>query len=368
MNPEMLQNLLHISRRMAETRTLDPLLVYAMNEVLAFIGAERGYLILSRVDSSLDFRVRCDRAGREIDKPEEEISHTILHEVIDKGVPRVIADAIGTDDLQYAESVLSLQLHSIMCVPLIARGTTLGAIYVENRSQRDLFDEADLEPLELFAAQAAVCIENAILNQNMEGRVAARTAALQQANEQLKREIQERKRVEAKLQELATTDELTQIFNRRHFFKLARREFKRAQRYHHPLSIVLMDLDHFKRVNDRHGHPAGDQALRTVATVCQDNLREIDILARYGGEEFILLLPEIGADPARQAAERLRQKIAAESIAIGGQTIAITASLGVASLEEDGEESVGAVLHRADQALYTAKKAGRNRVKIWQAS
>jgi len=127
-----------------------------------------------------------------------------------------------------------------------------------------------------------------------------------------------------------------------------------------------MDLDHFKRVNDTYGHHAGDQVLITVAEICQENIRDVDILARYGGEEFALLLPETSMPQARKTAERLRREVAEASIEVDGHRISSTMSLGVAGLDDDELETLGKMLHRADQALYVAKRSGRNQVVVWQ--
>lgn len=169
-----------------------------------------------------------------------------------------------------------------------------------------------------------------------------------------------------KIREMAATDELTGLFNRRHFFERLKVEMNRAKRYGHPLSCVILDLDHFKRVNDTHGHPAGDSVLRSVAQVLQSNCRSADVLARYGGEEFIGILPETTIEGAASMAEKIRMAIESMSVAIaGGQEIRITASLGVASLQQSGVAEMGEdeLTRLADQALYRAKTAGRNRVE-----
>ncbi len=163
------------------------------------------------------------------------------------------------------------------------------------------------------------------------------------------------------VQRLAITDELTGLHNRRHFFELAEREFERASRYGRPLSAVMLDIDHFKRVNDTHGHAVGDQVLQALAARFRANVRDIDLLGRYGGEEFIALLPEVGLESARVAAERLRQSVAETPIGTAAGPLSVTVSLGVASAAPDCPD-LPTLLRLADEALYAAKKAGRNRV------
>lgn len=175
------------------------------------------------------------------------------------------------------------------------------------------------------------------------------------------RDITERKQLEDELHHQATTDGLTGLFNRRHFEQLASAEMKRAIRLGHPLTIVLIDIDHFKHVNDTHGHAAGDQALLTFKSLCLKNIREIDIFSRFGGDEFALLLPEASSEQAYAVIERIRLAIAAEPIKLDGGLISLTISSGIASLLGAGED-FDKLLIKADQALYRAKEAGRNKV------
>lgn len=181
----MLEHILEVSRHMAETRSLTPLLTYTMDEAIDLSGAERGYIVLVGADGSLDFRIQRDQTGQELDHPEDQISKTVLHRVLDQGEPIIVRNAMADPQFGEAESVVILGLRSIMCVPLISRGETIGAIYVENRSIRGRFGKEDLPPLILFGNQAAVAIENARLIDNLESRVAARTEELEQAKREL---------------------------------------------------------------------------------------------------------------------------------------------------------------------------------------
>ena len=175
------------------------------------------------------------------------------------------------------------------------------------------------------------------------------------------RDISERKRIEAELFQLATTDVLTGLANRRHFLDLAQQETWRSKRYHRPLSLLMLDIDFFKRVNDTHGHGGGDQALVAFAEVCLTTLRKIDLMGRLGGEEFAILLPETSLEAGREIGERLRRSVEACTILSEGARFGITVSLGLAELNP-GDESFDALLKRADGALYEAKHQGRNRL------
>ncbi len=168
----------------------------------------------------------------------------------------------------------------------------------------------------------------------------------------------------AKLEKLANTDELTGLANRRHFMEALQREIDRAQRYDRPLSLVLLDLDHFKGVNDTHGHAAGDDVLRETAAILRGVCRDVDEAARIGGEELALLLPETNAAGARVMAERVRRKLEQTDLrSPDGTTYHVTASLGVAALGLHAD-SPDRLLQASDEALYQAKHAGRNRVVV----
>ena len=184
---------------------------------------------------------------------------------------------------------------------------------------------------------------------------------LEETNIQLKREIEVRKHTEAKLEELAITDSLTKLYNRRHFFDLAKLEFTRSKRYHLNLAAMMIDLDHFKQINDYYGHRVGDCVLETVSWHLHTGIRSTDILGRYGGEEFILLLPQTSLADGQILAERLRKTIAMEKIVIEEHSISTTISIGLTMLMET-DKTIDMLINRADQALYAAKRAGRNQV------
>jgi signal transduction histidine kinase/ActR/RegA family two-component response regulator len=190
MEQGLLEHILNVSRRMAETRDLGILLDDAMDEAIRLVGAERGYLVLVHPDGGLGFRVQRGAESQDLASAEDQVSQTILREVINAGEPLVLRDASRNAHFGQADSVVILGLRSVMCVPLVSRGETIGAIYVENRSIRGRFQPEDVAPLELFANQVAVDIENARLLQalqeahaELEERVEKRTIELSQAKE-----------------------------------------------------------------------------------------------------------------------------------------------------------------------------------------
>lgn len=183
--PDKLERLLDITRQMAETRVLEPLLKRAMASALDLVGAEMGYLILLEADDSLSFPVRLHRDGSVVERPDTQVSQSILRKVVFDGEDVLLADALGDGEFNASKSVMLLRLRSVMSVPLVSREVTLGAIYVENRTQQNVFSHGDLKLLKFFAAQAAVMIDNAMLNEDLEQRVALRTQELEDANNQL---------------------------------------------------------------------------------------------------------------------------------------------------------------------------------------
>ncbi len=183
--------------------------------------------------------------------------------------------------------------------------------------------------------------------------------------EKLQIELDEHKRIHAILEDLATRDPLTNLFNRRHFINLAEQEWKRSMRYGHPLCALMLDVDHFKQINDQHGHATGDKALTSVANVIQSTLRSTEIAGRYGGDEFVVLLPETLLQNAVRVAERICQSIREYTISSDLGVIELTTSIGVACMtgdHRDTSKSLNDLLSHADQALYDAKRSGKGQV------
>ncbi len=252
-----------------------------------------------------------------------------FQEIVHSSKPLILADVqIGPTFRGLCNSGTA---RGWMGIPLMVRGVLIGILTLESR--RVAAYGAEKETLaETFANQAAIAIENA--------------------------------RLFKQVQHLAITDTLTGLYNRRHFFELASREFERSRRYGHTLSLLMWDIDHFKLVNDNFGHLIGDQVLQKVTQRCRDHLREIDSLGRYGGDEFVALLPETDLEHASPAAERLCQAIPKDPFIIGDKSVTLSISLGIAELDESCS-SLEMLLDRADQALYLAKQAGRNCVVAW---
>jgi len=167
------------------------------------------------------------------------------------------------------------------------------------------------------------------------------------------------------LRSLSETDELTGLNNRRAFTKLVNREAKKAARYGRPYSIIMVDTDNLKSINDNHGHSAGDKLLKMVSDAIDDTLRDSDIIARVGGDEFIIMLTDTDSARASDAAERIKKTIDNAATVVDGKTITATASIGIASYPDDSND-LNEIMNFADKSLYQSKKSGKNTVTIYQ--
>ncbi len=223
---------------------------------------------------------------------------------------------------------------SVALLPLVHRGAFIGSLSLCSREASRFAAGSSTDFLERLAALVAVCLDSAL------------------ATERLKL--------------AGLTDGLTGVHNRRYFEARCLEEVQAARRSRLPLVCLLLDVDHFKRINDTHGHPAGDAVLRYVARLIRAQLRGSDVVARYGGEEFVLLLPATPLAAALETAERIRRAIAAQSMPVA-EPLRISVSIGAAQLLEEPAELpvatlAAALVQRADQALYAAKQGGRDRV------
>ncbi|TAE57761.1 MAG: diguanylate cyclase [Nostocales cyanobacterium] len=190
---------------------------------------------------------------------------------------------------------------------------------------------------------------------------------LKYSRQKLAKLLEEQVALVQELERLANTDSLTGIWNRRHLFIIGTQEFNRSQRYNLSFSVLLIDIDHFKKINDTYGHNIGDEVIIFMTKIVNNNLRQPDCFGRFGGEEFVILLPETDADEGFIVAERIRNSIQNQYLEVADQKVSITISIGISSYCL-GDKNIDAIIQRADQALYQAKNQGRNQVITQLAS
>lgn len=292
-----------------------------------------------------------------------------LKHMLETGEAFVIPDTYN--EPSWVITPLTEWIRSYIGAPISAQGRVIGFLNL-NSATPNFFNETHLERLSTFSSQAAIAIENARLFEQSQRELGARRraeASLRRANDKLKTQLQEIESLQAKLQEQTVLlreetirDPLTGLYNRRYLEEMLTREIARAERGGSPMSILMLDVDHFKNVNDVYGHPVGDLVLKALAGKLTAGTRRADIVCRYGGEEFAIILVEASLKNAFQRADKLRQTVQEMAIPYQDGTLRITISAGVATYpdhSQDGKE----LLELADQALYAAKQAGRNCVK-----
>ncbi len=249
----------------------------------------------------------------------------LVKKVCDQDEPIRVKDIRGRSNFE----PLADDTRSVMVLPMNSHGRVNGVLTIES-SDLDYFRERDLQMASIVARSAALALENAELHKRTE--------------------------------ELTIIDELTGAYNYRYFVRKLQEEKRRASRYDLPLSLIMVDIDWFKRLNDTYGHEAGNEVLRTLAKVIAGCIRDVDIFCRYGGEEFTIILPQTARSEAVVIGERIREQVELARMDVGGpEEVGITVSVGVSSYPENGRSQEDLV-SVADQALYRAKGEGRNLV------
>ncbi len=329
--------LYNISQAVNFIDDLKRLLQVILSKAIDTLEAEKGSLMLyDYSQNSLQVRVVY---GLQDKKVEEGINNGIIQcskIKAGEGVAgmvflerKPIITNLGSADPRFIVKDILTNTHSLLCVPLIAKGEAIGVINITNKKNGKLFNQKDLEFMTSLANQAAIAIDN------------------------------------AKLYELATKDGLTKLYIYRHFYTLLENEIRRCARYKRDMSLLMLDIDNFKNVNDTYGHLVGDQILRELARTISETVRKIDIPARYGGEEFVVILPETTKEDAVVIAQRLRKNISKIEVAANeATTISPTTSIGVAQYPYDGVDPKS-LISSADTALYHSKNNGKNVVSTY---
>jgi diguanylate cyclase (GGDEF)-like protein len=327
---QRLEKLMELTQKIHSTLQLDLALGIVLDAAIELAQMQRGFIMLFSADGELEYRTGRDHTGRTLLKEEFQASTTVIQKAVDQ------------QDLFYfinpsqvgSQSVINLQIGSGFCVPLFAYRSIseaggakkmVGILY-EDSKRISRFGKEEEDLVKGLAVQAGLALENATLY------------------------------------ELATLDGLTRIYQRRYLEAIAELEWKRAVRYKHPLSLLLLDLDHFKKVNDTYGHDKGDVVLRKAANILRNACRVEDFVGRFGGEEFIVLLPETDLDGVKPVAQRIQDSFRSTKML---DDFIVTVSVGAAIHPACRAESVQQLIKFADQALYYAKNHGRNQTVIY---
>lgn len=353
-----------VTQKIRQTLDLQSILATATEEVQSYL----------RVDRTLIFQFISDHAGEIIQSTTQPTCpiapdsrqwqadglRQLCHRHYDQGTVRAIADlGIEAEDFCLNPWIAQMAAKSAIVVPILQRqprgaSNLWGFLIIQTCTTYRQWEPGEAELLEQVADQLAIAVQQADLLAQVQyqaKRLSETNLALEQANQRLK--------------DLSHRDELTQIANRRYFDTVLQREWKRMGRSQLPLSLIMLDVDYFKQFNDRHGHPAGDRCLVTVAQTSQHVInRATDVLARYGGEEFAVILPQTDLAGAVILAEAIRTSIRNLNIVnfeTPTETVYVTVSLGVACQIPNRNTSLQTLISTADEALYRAKQEGRNR-------
>lgn len=327
-------NALHqATRALLTTIDLDMLLGQILDAAMTAIpAAEKGELHLIAKDTGrLEMRAALGYRDTRIKSLSTSKIQWYTAKAIHERQSLLINDSSSTPESLPEEAVPEVaNIKSIVIAPLILNEEVLGALTLSS-NKISAFTESNRNLLASFADTTTEALHNAQLH--------------------------------AEVQKLAITDPLTNMYNRRGFFEIGRREIQRARRFKHPLSAIMLDIDHFKAINDNFGHGIGDRVLVSLAISLHNSIRSVDILGRYGGDEFVILLPETDLFTASSVAERLRQCATEMQVVTDRGVATITISLGISKAVADTQD-LTSLIENADTALYFAKQHGRNRIEI----
>jgi diguanylate cyclase (GGDEF)-like protein len=320
-----------IAKALTSSLDVGEVLQLVMQKVSELLKPESWSLLLEGPDGQLYFEICVGPAAERLRPLKIPPGEGIAGSVFREGKGRLVGDVREDPDFSPRfDAVTQFKTQSVIAVPLVSRGKAVGVIEIVNGEGAPAFDKDDLRAVTAIADYAAIAIENA--------------------------------RNFKKVQELTLIDEHTGLYNARYLLATLDREIERAQRFARPVSLLFLDIDLFKQVNDTRGHLVGSGILKAVGKRLHESVRTVDSVCRYGGDEFAVLLLETNMDRAKVVAERIRHHIAAPAFDVGdGAPLQLTVSIGFATFPDHGK-AARALLEAADKAMYVAKGAGRNAV------
>ncbi len=334
---EHMESVRSLARRFLASLDPDELFRVILEEARKVTSARKGSLMVpANGGQELRIRAAVGMAERVVERLRVRAGEGIAGRVFASGTP-IVVENIEQDPRFRRRNRPRYETKSFLCLPIRRDGRVVGVLNLSDKATGDTFGPDDLDLLETVLSQATLAIE--------------RSTYYAQSKE---------------LRRISITDPLTGLLNRRYFEERLREELDRATRHRHPLSLIMIDIDHFKRYNDANGHPAGDKALVLLGRILRASVRAIDVVSRFGGEEFSIILPETVKREALLIGERIRSEVETlyfpgEERLPGGR---LTVSAGVASFPDDARD-LKTLVQRADRALYQAKARGRNRVEAY---
>ena len=382
--------LIDIGIALSAEKNLDSLLKHILLEAKSLANADAGIVLLNSGKSTLKFSIvlndtlgilRGDESVGSMDLPEISLYNedgspnlsNVLSSVVHRGETIVVDDAASSEEFDFSRTesfskMLDYPTSSFLTVPLRTMSDeSLGVLQLINakddRGNTGPFAQEVIPLIEALSSQASVAMENRALLDEQEALKKQLEREVDTRTEELKDALSKLSEAHIILKEMNTIDAVTGIRNRQYFDDTLEQEWRRAKRQGYDISMLLLDIDHFKKVNDTYGHLAGDECLAAIAKeIDQMFNRPSDVVARYGGEEFVVVLPYVSAENARSLAEQLRQLIEQSTYLGDGHALNVTVSIGVATISPEGEVAPRDLIGWSDSVLYEAKASGRNRV------
>jgi diguanylate cyclase (GGDEF)-like protein len=325
-----LWRLVDVTKALSASRDIETILASIADGVLSLLEADMVAVVAHDERRQPTLRLERTANGK---PPTGAFSRTLIDQVLTTGEPVFVLDTDLVDTVR-SQSIQSLRLRTVVCAPLRAQGEIHGVLYAHSTNPLNAFTDLTRKLFLAFCDHASIAIDN------------------------------------ARLYAMSITDPMSRLYNHAYCLRRLDEEIGRARRYKRTVGFLLLDIDHFKQINDRYGHRTGDAVIHAVASVLWATTRRSDIPARYGGDEFAVVMPEIGDDsdrpPSKIVAERIRSSVGALEL----DNLRLTGSVGIATYPADGryEETCWELIERADRALYRAKELGRDRVCVATAA